>query len=69
MDDKIKTSAEAAESAALPRCYEVHSDPKTPSNTSNTSNTNITTNHHHYHNHNHNHNHNISAHRFHPIPQ
>jgi len=30
MDNKIKTSAEAAESAALPRCYEVHSDPKTP---------------------------------------
>ena len=33
MDDKIETSAEAAESAALPRCHEVHSDPagkKTP---------------------------------------
>lgn len=30
MDDKIKTSAEAAESAALPRCHEVHSDPKAP---------------------------------------
>ncbi|WP_171124366.1 MULTISPECIES: DUF6173 family protein [unclassified Ruegeria] len=25
--DKIETSAEAAESAALPRCYEVHSNP------------------------------------------
>ena len=30
MDNKIKTSAEAAESAALPHCHEVHSDPKTP---------------------------------------
>lgn len=27
MDDKIETSAEAAESAALPRCHEVHADP------------------------------------------
>jgi hypothetical protein len=30
MDDEIATSAEMAEAAALPRCYEVHSDPKTP---------------------------------------
>ena len=28
MDDKIDTSAEAAESAALPRCHEVHADPE-----------------------------------------
>ncbi len=28
MDDEIMTSAEAAENAALPRCYEVHTDPK-----------------------------------------
>lgn len=27
MQDKIETSAEAAEAAALPRCYEVHADP------------------------------------------
>ncbi|GAA6191765.1 hypothetical protein DS909_20735 [Phaeobacter gallaeciensis] len=27
MDDKIETSAEAAEAAALPRCHEVHADP------------------------------------------
>ncbi len=27
MDDKIETSAEAAEAAALPRCHEVHTDP------------------------------------------
>ncbi len=26
MQDKIETSAEAAEAAALPRCYEVHAD-------------------------------------------
>ncbi|MCZ4352195.1 DUF6173 family protein [Roseovarius aestuarii] len=30
MDNDISTSAELAEAAALPRCYEVHSDPKTP---------------------------------------
>lgn len=30
MDNGINTSAEAAESAALPRCHEVHSDPTTP---------------------------------------
>ena len=30
MDDKIKTTAEAAEAEALPRCYEVHSDPDAP---------------------------------------
>lgn len=28
MDNKIKTSAEAYEGEALPRCHEVHSDPK-----------------------------------------
>ncbi|SDC69298.1 DUF6173 family protein [Ruegeria marina] len=28
MDDKIETSAEYAEAAALPRCHEVHADPK-----------------------------------------
>lgn len=31
MDDEIKTAAEAAEADALPRCHEVHSDPKTKS--------------------------------------
>ncbi|WP_317056026.1 MULTISPECIES: DUF6173 family protein [Roseovarius] len=30
MDDKIETSAEAAEAAALPRCHEVHTDPSKP---------------------------------------
>jgi len=30
MSDKIQTAAEAAEADALPRCHEVHSDPKTP---------------------------------------
>ena len=30
MDDKIMTTAEAAESEALPRCYEVHTDPDIP---------------------------------------
>ena len=30
MDDTIKTTAEAAEAAALPRCHEVHADPATP---------------------------------------
>lgn len=30
MDDEIATSAEMAEAAALPRCYEVHCDPATP---------------------------------------
>ncbi len=29
--DKIETSAEAAESAALPRCYEVHANPNAKS--------------------------------------
>ena len=29
--DKIETSAEAAESAALPRCYEVHANPEAAS--------------------------------------
>ena len=28
MDDKISTSAEVAEAAALPRCHEVHADPE-----------------------------------------
>lgn len=27
MEDEIKTTAEAAEAAALPRCHEVHADP------------------------------------------
>ncbi|WP_299888937.1 DUF6173 family protein [uncultured Ruegeria sp.] len=31
MQDKIETSAEAAEAAALPRCYEVHSNPEAES--------------------------------------
>lgn len=31
MDDQIKTTAEAIEGAALPRCHEVHTDPDTPS--------------------------------------
>lgn len=31
MQDKIETSAEAAESAALPRCYEVHANPQAQS--------------------------------------
>jgi len=30
MDDKIETSAEAAEAHAMPRCHEVHSDPDQP---------------------------------------
>ncbi|MEO1137966.1 MAG: DUF6173 family protein [Pseudomonadota bacterium] len=30
MDDKIETSAEMAEAAALPRCHEVHTDPDKP---------------------------------------
>ncbi|MEM9498063.1 MAG: hypothetical protein AAGA28_09100 [Pseudomonadota bacterium] len=30
MDDKIETSAEIAESAAMPRCHEVHADPCRP---------------------------------------
>ena len=30
MDNKINTAAEAAEADALPRCYEVHSDPDMP---------------------------------------
>jgi hypothetical protein len=29
MDNEIKTAAEAAEGDALPRCHEVHADPKT----------------------------------------
>ncbi len=33
MQDKIETSAEAAEAAALPRCYEVHADPDSTSGT------------------------------------
>ncbi|WP_209506612.1 MULTISPECIES: DUF6173 family protein [unclassified Ruegeria] len=31
MQDQIETSAEAAEAAALPKCYEVHADPKAES--------------------------------------
>ncbi len=31
MQDEIETSAEAAEAAALPRCYEVHANPDTQS--------------------------------------
>ncbi|MCA0929878.1 DUF6173 family protein [Ruegeria profundi] len=31
MQDKIETSAEAAEAAALPRCYEVHASPNAES--------------------------------------
>ena len=34
MGDTIKTTAEAIEAQALPRCHEVHSDPKTPNITS-----------------------------------
>ena len=30
MGDQIKTTAEAAEADALPRCHEVHNDPETP---------------------------------------
>ncbi len=30
MDNKIDTSAEAAEASAMPRCHEVHSDPDQP---------------------------------------
>ena len=30
MDNKIMTSAEALEGAALPRCHEVHTDPTRP---------------------------------------
>ncbi|RKF16036.1 hypothetical protein D6850_00210 [Roseovarius spongiae] len=30
MDDEIRTTAEAQENAALPRCHEVHADPDTP---------------------------------------
>lgn len=30
MDDQIKTTAEAVEAEALPRCHEVHTDPDTP---------------------------------------
>ena len=30
MDDEIKTTAEAWEGAALPRCHAVHTDPKAP---------------------------------------
>lgn len=33
MQDKIETSAEAAEAAALPRCYEVHANPNAESGT------------------------------------
>ncbi|SHF35707.1 hypothetical protein SAMN05444279_13023 [Ruegeria intermedia] len=33
MQDKIETSAEVAEAAALPRCYEVHADPDSVSGT------------------------------------
>lgn len=29
MDDEIRTAAEAAENAAIPRCHEVHADPET----------------------------------------
>ena len=29
MDDEIRTAAEAAEDAAIPRCHEVHADPET----------------------------------------
>ncbi len=30
MDDDIKTTAEAVEADAMPRCHEVHCDPETP---------------------------------------
>ena len=33
MQDQIETSAEAAEAAALPRCYEVHANPEAKSGT------------------------------------
>ncbi len=33
MEDKIETSAEAAEAAALPRCYEVHANSEADSGT------------------------------------